>query len=53
VTEEDVLENYIRIKAEVEHLIRSEMALIEAKEVLEGDKVPAKHKDDQGQALSL
>jgi hypothetical protein len=35
VSEEDVIENYIRIKAEVDDLIRSEMTLIEAKKVLE------------------
>jgi hypothetical protein len=54
VTEEDVIENYIRIKAEIDELIRSEMTLIEAKKVLEDGKVQsAVGNGDTGQALSM
>lgn len=58
VSEEDVIENYIRIKAEIDDLIRSEMILIEAKKELEEQRspLPAKEPDNNdkpGQTLSM
>jgi len=55
VTEEDVLENYIRIKAEIEELIRGEMVLIEANKVLAdiGTKKEAVQREDTGRALTM
>ena len=54
VTEEDVIENYIRIKTEIDELIRSEMMLIEAKKVLDYRDNPSPPKmNDTGQALSM
>jgi hypothetical protein len=58
VTEEDVIENYIRIKAEIDDLIRSEMTLIEAKKEIKEQrsstpvKEPETH-DKPGQTLSM
>jgi len=54
VTEEDVLENYIRIKAEIDELIQSEMILIEANKILKEESQSAPTPNDHtGQALSM
>lgn len=53
VTEDDVMENYTRIKAEIDELIRSEMVLIEANRTLEQETSSKAPKDDQGQTLSM
>ncbi|MGN8070912.1 conjugal transfer protein MobC [Mucilaginibacter sp. 22184] len=54
VTEEDVLENYLSIKADIGHLIRSEMALIEAKQTPdEGGGKTTGQDDDTGHTLSM
>lgn len=54
VTEEDVLENYISIKADIEHLIRSEMTLINAKNISNDSKTSTGNSyDDTEQVLSF
>ncbi|HEX4372288.1 MAG TPA: hypothetical protein VHZ50_03190, partial [Puia sp.] len=54
ISEEDVLENYIRIKAEIDELIQSELMVIEANKVLEEHQPPiAAKNDDIGEALSM
>lgn len=54
VSEEDVLENYIHIKAEIDDLIRSEMTLIEAKNALKDSNIPlSTSSDNNEQTLSM
>jgi hypothetical protein len=48
VTEQDILENYSRIKAEIDELIASEMSAIEARQVLEEKGSPATAQEDWG-----
>lgn len=52
VTEEDVLENYRRIKAEIGELIHFEMAIIEANKTAE-DRPSVVPDNDAGQTLSM
>jgi len=53
VSEDDVLENYLRIKNEVEHLIRSEMILIQAKGAINVEGRNPLNRDDDKCQLSM